>query len=475
MNNIDKIKKSRNPWKWIPTLYFAEGLPNVAVAAISIVMFKRLGLSNEDTTYYASLITLPWVIKPFWSPFVDLIRTKRWWVILMQILMTFSFLGVALSIETHWFVTLSLVFFAILAFFSATHDIAADGYYMLELNPHKQSLFVGIRSTFYRLSTIAGKGLLVMLAGLLETMTRNVHRSWSITFLVLAIIFGLLTIYHYFFLPKAVKDVPSTDYFARELKQNEKQISQKERYILIFTAIICALIARVNLLIMAILLVGSVLILITRREQDFVKTFVTFFKKPGALPAICFMFFYRFPEALLSSVGTLFLLDPPSQGGLGMSTQEFGLATGTVGIIGLTLGGILGGFLAAKWGLKKSLWPMVLLITVPDVLYVLLSIFQIQNFAVINAFIFIEQFGYGFGFTAYMLYLIYYAQGESQTSHYAICTGFMALSLLVPGLFAGALQEMVGYTTYFIIVIASCAITFAVSAWIKIDPEFGKK
>ncbi|MDO4957225.1 MAG: MFS transporter [Bacteroidales bacterium] len=427
MNNIDKIKKSRNPWKWIPTLYFAEGLPNVAVAAISIVMFKRLGLSNEATTFFASLITLPWVIKPIWSPFVDLIRTKRWWVILMQILMTFSFLGVALSIETHWFVTLSLIFFAILAFFSATHDIAADGYYMLELNSHKQSLFVGIRSTFYRLSTIAGKGLLVMLAGLLETITRNVHRSWSITFLVLAIIFGLLTIYHYFFMPKAEKDVPSNEHSAHELM------------------------------------------------QDFVKTFTTFFKKPGALPAICFMFFYRFPEALLSSVGTLFLLDPPSQGGLGMSTQEFGLATGTVGIIGLTLGGILGGFLAAKWGLKKSLWPMVLLITVPDVLYVLLSIFQIQNFAVINAFIFIEQFGYGFGFTAYMLYLIYYAQGESQTSHYAICTGFMALSLLVPGLFAGALQEMVGYTTYFIIVIASCAITFAVSAWIKIDPEFGKK
>lgn len=417
----------KSPWCWIPTLYFTEGLPNVAVTAISLVMYKRMGLSNEEITFYTSLIALPWVIKPLWSPFVDLINTKRWWTILMQFLMTLCFLGVALSISTNWFVALSLTFFWALAFCSATHDIAADGYYMLELNSHQQSMYVGIRSTFYRLSSIAGSGLFVMLAGGLETYLRNVHRSWSITFFVLAGVFAALYLYHYFFLPKPVKDKPSKEHNAMDM------------------------------------------------VRDFLSTFGIFFRKPQALAAICFMLFYRLPEALLTKISPLFLLDPPSKGGLGLSTQELGLATGTVGVIGLTVGGILGGLYAARYGLKKSLWPMVMFITLPDLLYVILSYFQITNFVVINTFIFIEQFGYGFGFTAYMLFLIYYARGSSQTSHYAICTGIMALSLQIPGFIAGLLESSVGYTAYFCIVLACCLVTYAVSAWIKIDPDFGKK
>lgn len=423
---MNKIR-SRNPWGWIPTLYFAEGLPNVAVTAVSLVMYKRLGLSNEEITIFTSFIALPWVIKPIWSPFVDLIRTKRWWTVLMQILMTACLGGVGYAITTSMFVSLSLMFFWALAFFSATHDIAADGYYMLELNPHLQSLYVGIRSTFYRLATIAGSGFFVMLAGGLETFSRDVKFSWSVTFYILAVVFALFTLYHYFRLPHPADDKPTAEVNARVLL------------------------------------------------SDFFGTFVTFFRKPQALAAVCFMLLYRLPEALLTKMSPLFLLDPPSKGGLGMSTQELGLATGTVGIIGLTIGGILGGIMAARYGLKKSLWPMVMLLTLPDLVYVYLSMMQEQNFAIISSCIFVEQFGYGFGFTAYMLYLIYYARGHAQTSHYAICTGIMALSLQIPGFIAGVLQKHVGYSHYFLIVMACCAVTYLVSAWIKIDPEFGKK
>ena len=417
----------RTPWAWVPTLYFAEGVPYVAVMTISLIMYKRLGLSNTDITLYTSWLYLPWVIKPLWSPFVDMLRSKRWWIVTMQILIAAALGGVAFTIPGPWWLQGSLCFFWLMAFSSATHDIAADGFYMLGLDQHEQAYFVGIRSTFYRIATIFSSGLLVGLAGALQVLTRNIRYSWSLVFYLMAGLFIGLWLYHHWVLPKPAEDGDKSKKTASEILVEFKQ------------------------------------------------TVVTFFQKPQVWAGICFMLFYRMPEGLLAKVSALFLVDAPHNGGLGLSDGEYGLVQGTVGVIGLTLGGILGGIVASRDGLKKWLWPMVMAITLPDVVYVYLSYVMPSNLLTINVCVFIEQFGYGFGFSAYMLYLIYYSQGDHKTSHYALCTAFMALSMMIPGLFAGALQEAVGYQVFFLIVIAACSLTYIVTAFLKIDPEFGKK
>lgn len=414
-------------WKWIPSLYIAEALPYVAVMTVSVMMYKRLDISNTDIALYTSWLYLPWVIKPLWSPFVDLIKTKRWWILTMQLLIGAGLAGVAYTIPTSYFFQTSLAFFWLMAFSSATHDIAADGFYMLELNTHEQALYVGIRSTFYRIGTIAGQGLLIMLAGTLEAYTKRIAYSWSLTFYVLAGCFLAMLIYHYFVLPHPKTDRPLKTTSAGQL------------------------------------------------AKDFFKTFITFFQKPQAGTAILFMLLYRLPEALLVKICNLFLIDPVTKGGLGLSTQEVGLVQGTVGVLGLTFGGIIGGIAVSKGGLKKWLWPMVASLTIPDLVYVYLSYFSDHSIPVISSLVFIEQLGYGFGFTAYMLYLIYYSRGTQQTAHYAICTAFMALSMMLPGMIAGWLQEAVGYKIFFLIVMLCCLITVGVSALLHIDPKFGKE
>ncbi len=416
-----------NPWTWIPSLYFAEALPYVAVMTVSVMMYKRMNVSNEEIAFYTSWLYLPWVIKPFWSPFIDLVKSKRWWVLVMELLIGAGLAGVAFTIPTTHFLQTTLAFFWLMAFSSATHDIAADGFYMLALNSHEQTLYVGIRSTFYRIATIAGSGLLIMLAGTLEVFTRRIAYSWCITFYALAGFFIAVTLYHFFCLPQPANDTESPKVPADALLVN------------------------------------------------FVRTVASFFKKPQIRTAICFMLLFRLPEALLVKMANLFLIDQPHMGGLGLSTQEVGFVQGTVGVIGLTMGGIIGGIVASQDGLKKWLWPMVWSITVPDLVYVYLSYFQTQNFLLINLFVFIEQFGYGFGFTAYMLFLIYFSKGQHQTSHYAICTGFMALSMMLPGMVAGYLQQATGYFWFFIIVMVCCLATVLVSSLLKIDPDFGKK
>ena len=417
----------RNPWAWVPTLYFAEGVPYVAVMTISLILYKRLGLSNTDITLYTSWLYLPWVIKPLWSPFVDMMKTKRWWIITMQLLIGAALAGVGFTIPGPWWLQGSLSFFWLMAFSSATHDIAADGFYMLGLDQHEQAYFVGIRSTFYRIATIFSSGLLVGLAGALQVLTRNISYSWSLVFYLMAGLFIALWLYHSWALPK-----PSED--GERLQRSIAGIA-----------------------------------------TEFRQTVVTFFQKPQVWAGICFMLFYRMPEGLLAKVSALFLVDASHNGGLGLSDGEYGLVQGTVGVIGLTLGGILGGIVASRDGLQRWLWPMVMAITLPDLVYVYLSYVLPSDLLVINVCVFIEQFGYGFGFSAYMLYLIYYSMGEHKTSHYALCTAFMALSMMIPGLFAGALQESVGYQTFFLIVVAACSLTYIVTWFLKIDPEFGKK
>jgi len=422
------MKNKVSPWAWVSTLYFAEGLPNVAVTLLSVIMYQQMGLSNTLITFYTSWLYLPWVLKPLWSPFIDLIKTKRWWIYAMELLLGAAYGGVAFTIQTDLWLQGSICFFWLMAFTSASHDVAADGFYMLGLSQHDQAWFVGVRSTFYRLAWIFGKGFLVMLVGILQVQFRGqIQFTWGLIFYGLAGLFIALYLYHRYILPH-----PSEDADHEKPKAGEIMV-------------------------------------------EFCQTFASFFKKEGIIIAICFMLLYRLPEALLSEVSVLFLQDLRSAGGLGLSPQELGFVNGTIGVIGLLLGGILGGWAASKDGLKKWLWPMAVAITIPNITYVYLGYMQPDSFFVINLCIFLENFGYGFGFTAYMLFLIYFSQGEHKTSHYALCTGFMALSMLIPGLFAGAIQEAVGYRWFFVIVMISCLASFTVASLIKVDENFGKK
>lgn len=429
------IKKERNPWLWVPTLYFAEGIPYFLVNNISVVMFKNMGMPNGMLSLYTSLLYLPWVIKPLWSPFVDIIRSKRWWIITMQVLMSVAMLMLPFVLpegdgaefrDMPMFYT-TLAAFWVTAFASATHDIAADGFYMHGLNEHKQAEFVGIRSTFYRLSSIFGQGVLVALAGWLETRTSDVHLAWQLTLILSAVLFAVITLYHTWSLP-----VPQSDRMSQTKSAKE----------------IC---------------------------REFIRTFVTFFRKRHVAVAMLFMLLYRLPEAFLVKMMNPFLLDTVEAGGLGLSTEAVGIVYGTIGVAALTVGGILGGIAASRWGLKRSLWPMALSLTLPCLSFVFLAAFQPQNIALISACVALDQFGYGFGFTAYMLYLIYFSEGEFKTAHYSLCTAFMALSMMLPGLVAGYLQEALGYTTFFIFVMICCFVTVAVTSMLKVEPEYGKK
>ena len=412
--------KKRSPWAWIPTLYFAEGIPYVAVMTISVMMYKRMGIGNAELAFYTGWLNLPWVIKPLWSPFVDLVKTKRWWILCTQLLLGAGLAGIAFTLPTSHFFAATLAVFWLLAFSSATHDIAADGFYMLGLDTREQAYFVGIRSTFYRIATIAGQGLLIMLAGLLERLTGRVPYAWSITFFVMAGIFLALWAYHHWALPYPKEDAATESPSTRRI------------------------------------------------GHDFAETFLSFFRKDGALAGILFMLLYRLPEAQLGKMCIPFLVDPIEAGGLGMTTEAVGFAQGTVGIVGLTLGGIVGGMAVAKQGLKRWLWPMVAAISLPDLVYVYLSYAQPTSLPLINACLFIEQLGYGFGFTAYMLFLIQYADGEHKTAHYAICTAFMALGMMIPGMAAGWIQERLGYPGFFLWIMMCCVVTAIVSGRIKI-------
>lgn len=419
--------QERNPWAWVPTLYFVQGLPYVAVMTISVIMYKRLGISNTDIALYTGWLYLPWVIKPFWSPFVDIIRTKRWWTLTMQWTLAATLAGIAFTLPTPFFFQLTLAVFWLVGLTSATHDIAADGFYMLALSEHDQSLYVGIRSTFYRLATVVGQGLLVIIAGVIEEASGDIPLAWMVVFGILSMFFLLAALYHSWALPYP----PADD---NRMAKSASQIM-----------------------------------------RGFVDTFKSFFQKKQIWAAIAFMLLYRLPEAQLVKMINPFLLDPADKGGLGLTTGQVGIAYGTVGIIGLTIGGIIGGIVAARGGLKKWLWPMAWSMSLTCLTFVYLSYAQNLSLLTVNACVFVEQFGYGFGFTAYTLYLIYFSEGKHKTAHYSICTGFMALGMMLPGMWAGWLQETIGYRHFFIWTMICCSATIGVCAFLKINPSFGRK
>lgn len=430
MNPASRQTLNRRPWGWVPSVYIAEGLPYFAVNILTIIMYTNMGISKDVMAFYTGALYLPWVIKPFWSPFIDIFKTKRWWTLTMQLSICITMIVVAFLINLGEFFYPTLIVFWIMAFCSATHDIAADGYYMMALDDKSQAAFVGVRSTFYRIASVLGQGGIVIIAGLLETKYQSVPYAWSITFTILSIIFLVIFLWDLWIMPKPKKDKPLSDLNSRLIVKN------------------------------------------------FFVTFVSFFQKKHVWIAVVFMLLYRLPEAFCLKLVSPFLLDPAVEGGLALSTTEVGIANGTVGVICLLCGGIVGGLAIAMGGLKRWIWPMALSLTLPCIIYCLFAFYQ-PDYILICIGIGVEQFGYGFGFTAYMMYLMYFSAGESQTSHYAFCTAFMALGMMLPGMAAGwifNICDMISvnlgipfssYMIFFGFVMLSCLCTFLAVSLLK--------
>ena len=423
----DAKPSSHRPWLWIPTVYFAEGMPNALVATVSVMLYNDLGVSNEATAFFTSLLYLPWVIKPLWSPAVDILKTRRLWIWTMQLLLGIGLAGVALMIPAPHFVRWTIVFLGLLAFSSATHDIAADGFYMLATTEHEQSFFIGFRSVFFNVGKISAQGGLVYLAGQLGRQSGNPAFGWAIAFGVGAVIFLVLGAYHRFVLPHPAADEPKVAVNTGDF------------------------------------------------WTGFFKTFGSFFQKPNIVVLLLFLLLYRLGEAQLVKIIPIFLHAPPEKGGLGLAIEKISLIYGSVGVVTFMVGALLGGFVVARHGLKFWLWPMLLAIHLPDAVFIWLAYAQPDNFWAIGTGVAVEQFGYGFGFTAFMLYMIYIARGEHQTAHYAICTGFMALGMMLPGMWSGWLQEHIGYPHFFVWVLLATIPSFIVALQIPLEAEFGRR
>lgn len=410
------LKQKRNPWQWIPSLYLAEGFPNAVAVTVAVVLLKNMGMDNGRVGFYTSLLYLPWVIKPFWAPFVDMFSTKRRWIVMMQLAIFVGLAVVCAVLGTPLWLSASLGALWWTAFASATHDIAADGFYMLALDEKQQAFFIGLRSTFYRVANMLASGGVVWAAGRLINHGNTPVSAWSIMFAVMSLMFLAFALWHWYALPVPALDIPN------------KTIETKQIL------------------------------------RDFANTFITFFRKEGIVVAMAFMLLYRLPEAVLCKMVQPFLLDGVSEGGLGLSTEQVGLANGTFGVAGIVIGGIIGGIVMSRFGLRRCLWGMALMLTLPSGFYCYLAYVQPSDMTLICSGLAFEQFGYGFGFTAYMMYMMKFCEGsEYTTSHYAFCTGLMALGLMLPGMLSGWIEGAVGYRNFFSLVMLLCVATFIVT------------
>ncbi len=420
----------QKPYSWVPTLYLSESLPFSAVMLLSVIMFKEFGLSDAQITLYTGWLGLPWVIKPLWSPFIDNIRTKRWWILTSQSLMGILLALVAFTLPLDYWLQSALALFMLIAFASATHDISADGFYILGLSPTNQELYVGVRNTFYRIGMVIGQGALVMLVGklqggLLGSSFTTIPSSWAVAFLLLAACMLLLALYHSAVLPRVEKN-----------KENSEELS------------------------------------LTYQLREFVNTLNVFFLRPHIISALCFILLFRLPEGLLTKIVPLFLTREQAEGGLALSNVDFGLIYGTLGVIGLLLGGIVGGWAVSRWGLRRCLWPLVLCITLPDIVYVYLSYVPTDSLWFIGSCVCIEQIGYGLGFAAYTLFLVTFSRGERSTAVFSICTAGQYLGgVMLPGMVSGLISTSLGYQQFFLVVMLLCLVTFAVTACVHIPEE----
>lgn len=420
------MPKTKHPLSWLFSLYFAEGLPNIMVVTVSIVMYKNLGVSNSDIAFYTGWFYLPWVLKFFWSPFIDNIKTTRFWIVVTQLLIGILFALIGLTLPLPGFFKWSLILMWLMAFSSASHDVVADGFYILGLDSHQQSFYVGFRSLFYRVAMIVAQGVIVAWVGFMNEDGLSMQNAWSYAMLALAVLFVVIALLHLWVLPRP--------------QQESKGWGD-----------------------------------VKRAFKDYIIIFKDFFKKDGIVPAVLFILFYRFGEAQLCKMATPFLLDSVDVGGLALNNEQVGSAYGIIGVAGLIIGGVSGGVLASRHGLKFWIWPMALSMKLPDVAYVLLAHYQPENIHIVQGAIFFEQLGYGFGFTGFMLYLLSLAKGKYSTVHYAFATGIMALGMMVPGMISGAMQEYMGYYHFFIWVMVCTIPGLLLIPFLKFDKDFGKK
>lgn len=413
---------SKNPWIWVPTLYLTESMPYVVIITVSVIMYKNLGISNADIGLYTSFLYLPWVIKPIWSPILELFGNKKQWFLSMQLILSLVFLGVGLTTGTDQFFTITLAFFWMGAFASATNDIASDGLYLIALKPDQQSFFVGMRNTFYRMGILSGQGLIVILAGYLEQKFSDPAQAWSWTMIGVGALMLTLTGVNYLSTPKVIE--------ARVAKAD---------------------------------------------QPSFGKVFSTFFTKQNIGLSIGFVLLYRLGESQLVKMASPFFLDSREAGGLGLSTTEVGFIYGTLGVIALLAGGILGGILISRDGLGKWMMPMAFAINAPNIGYIFLAWLQPESIAFATTVVVIEQLGYGFGFAAFMVFLIFLAEGIFKTAHYALATGFMAMGMMLPGMLSGYMQQWLGYPGFFVWVVIATIPGFVMAYVVKYPREFGKK
>lgn len=423
---------SRHPFTWVPSLYLAESLPFSAVMLISVIMFKEMGLTDSQITLYTGWLGLPWVVKPIWSPIIDNFKTKRWWIVNMQFVMGIALALVAFTLPTQFWLKGCLAIFMVIAFASATHDISADGFYIIGLSGKEQELYVGVRNTFYRIGMVIGQGGLVLLAGVMQegylgSAVQSVEMSWAIVFAIVGTLMLFLCLCHSFTLPKVEKSVHENFSFSEQ-------------------------------------------------AHEFLLTLKVFLTKPHLVSALCFILLFRLPEGLLTKIVPLFLTRTAAEGGLAMSDTDFGLIYGTLGVIGLLLGGLIGGWCVSRWGLKRCLWPLVFCITLPDAVYVYLSYFPTSDLWLVGAYVCIEQIGYGLGFAAYTLYLVTFSRGERSTAVFSICTAGQYLGgVMLPGMVSGLISDNVGYQKFFLVIMLLCLVTFAVTAFVKIEEENARK